>query len=161
MWDLIFSTANFYAFIAWFVLAFLPRREWSMQVLLIGGAGLLSLAYAVIITGFLSGTLDAGAGNGAPGNFSSITGVQAFFSSPGGLTLGWIHYLAVDLFVGLWIAQDADIRGVSRIIQVPILFATLMAGPLGLTIWLIIRQFRSAQPHSEPESGLANASMRA
>ena len=59
------------------------------------------------------------------------------------MTICWIHYLAFDLFVGLWIARDADAKGFSRFVQAPILLATFMAGPLGLFLWLAIREKRA------------------
>ena len=58
----------------------------------------------------------------------------------GGVTAGWTHYLAFDLFVGLWIARDGDAKGISRLVQAPVLLATFMAGPLGLLVWLILRE---------------------
>lgn len=70
----------------------------------------------------------------------SIGGLRALFMSDGGIVLGWTHYLAFDLFAGLWIARDADRRGVSRLGQLPFLFATLMAGPIGLISWLSSRR---------------------
>ena len=63
--------------------------------------------------------------------------------SDGGIVLGWTHYLAFDLFVGLWIARDADAKGFSRLVQLPILVLTLMAGPSGLLIWLLVRERRA------------------
>ena len=69
----------------------------------------------------------------------SISGLRALFMSDAGIVIGWTHYLAFDLFVGTWIARDADGRGVGRIVQVPFLFVTLMAGPIGLLAWLIVR----------------------
>ncbi|MEO0908687.1 MAG: abscisic acid-deficient protein Aba4 family protein [Pseudomonadota bacterium] len=66
--------------------------------------------------------------------------MRAIFSSDVGVVIGWTHYLAFDLFVGLWIARDADAKSISRLIQAPILLATLMAGPLGLFVWLIVRE---------------------
>ncbi len=57
--------------------------------------------------------------------------------------MGWVHYLAFDLFVGLWIARDADAKGFSRILQAPILAATFLAGPLGLFVWLLVREPRA------------------
>ena len=36
---------------------------------------------------------------------------------------------------------NADRRGINRIIQVPVLFFILMAGPLGLALYLLLRQF--------------------
>jgi hypothetical protein len=70
----------------------------------------------------------------------SVPGLRALFMSDGGIVLGWTHYLAFDLFTGLWIARDADRRGVSRGAQLPFLFATLMAGPIGLGAWLAARK---------------------
>ena len=66
--------------------------------------------------------------------------MRTLFGSDAGLTLGWTHYLAFDLFVGLWIARDADPKGISRIIQAPVLLATFLVGPVGLLVWLIVRE---------------------
>ena len=55
------------------------------------------------------------------------------------LLAGWIHYLAFDLFIGGWIAIEADKVGLSRIIQAPILVATFMFGPAGLALFLAMR----------------------
>ena len=63
--------------------------------------------------------------------------------SDGGVTVGWIHYLALDLFAGLWIAKDADQKGFSRLIQAPVLLLTFVAGPAGLLLWLVIRESRA------------------
>ena len=48
---------------------------------------------------------------------------------------GWVHYLAFDLFVGLWIAARADAMRLSLVVQAPILTATFMFGPLGLLLF--------------------------
>lgn len=76
-------------------------------------------------------------------DFGSIEGVRAIFASDAGVTIGWIHYLAFDLFVGLWIARDADAKGFSRFVQAPVLLATFLAGPLGLVVWLLLREKRA------------------
>jgi hypothetical protein len=101
------------------------------------GVGLLCLVYVVGLGGILSGLLPAGDGGA---DFSSIEGVRKIFASDAGVTIGWTHYLAFDLFVGIWIARDADAKGVSRFLQAPILLATFLAGPLGLLVWLIVRE---------------------
>ena len=69
--------------------------------------------------------------------------VARLFETREMLLAGWLHYLAFDLFVGLWIARDADAKGFSRLVQLPILFLTLMAGPIGLLIWLLVRERRA------------------
>ena len=69
---------------------------------------------------------------------------MAMFRSEAAIVVGWTHYLALDLFAGLWIARDADGRAVGRLVQVPFLLATFMAGPAGLFAWLIARLFLRA-----------------
>ena len=63
--------------------------------------------------------------------------------SDGGVTVGWIHYLALDLFAGLWIAKDADQKEFSRLVQAPVLLLTFVAGPAGLLLWLAVREGRA------------------
>ena len=139
MWDTVFGTANVLAMVMWAALILLPRWPALLAGVLYAGVGLLCLAYSVGLIGILTGTFDA-VGGEAPASFSSIEGVRGIFASDGGTTIGWIHYLAFDMFAGLWIARDADAKGFSRLLQAPILFATFMAGPLGLFLWLVIRE---------------------
>ena len=143
MWDTAFSLANLLALVMWAALILLPRWPALLSAVLYLGIGLLCLAYALGLIGILTGTLDAGGGQGAGMDFGSIEGVRGIFASDGGVTVGWIHYLAFDLFVGLWIARDADAKGFSRLVQAPVLLATFMAGPLGLLVWLGIREKRA------------------
>ena len=137
-WDAWFSMVNLLAMIAWVGLIALPRWPALLSGVLYLGVGLLCLIYAVGLIGVVSGLIPNPDGGGA--DFFSIAGVRAIFGSDAGVTIGWTHYLAFDLFVGLWIARDGDAKNISRLIQAPILFATLMAGPLGLGIWLLLRE---------------------
>jgi len=68
-------------------------------------------------------------------DFFSLPAVQRLFTSPEIALAGWIHYLAFDLFVGLWLADRGDAMGLSRWIQAPILAATFMFGPFGLLLF--------------------------
>ncbi|PZQ20600.1 MAG: DUF4281 domain-containing protein [Sphingopyxis macrogoltabida] len=141
-WDTIFQLANYWAIAAWIALAFLPRGPKILALILYLGVFLLCLAYTVLIAGFLSGGIDPG-GPGSGGDLTTLAGVMKLFDTPGGATLGWIHYLAFDLFAGLWIARDADQKGFGRIAQFPFLLLTLLAGPVGLFLWLIVRERRA------------------
>lgn len=148
-WEAIFGYANLYAMICWVVLAFVPARDRITEPLFYAGAGLLAASYALLIIAMLSGTIDGGPGaSGNAPDFTRISGVQALFASQGGATIGWIHYLAFDLFVGIWAARNADRRGIGRILQVPVLFFIFMAGPLGLTLYLVLRQFVGQRPEN-------------
>ena len=144
MWSIAFSAANILALVMWAALILLPRWPALLAAALYLGVGLLCAAYSLGLIGIVSGLLDP-VGGSASMDFGSIEGVRRIFASDGGVTVGWIHYLAFDLFVGIWIARDADAKGFSRLVQAPILLATFMAGPLGLFIWLVVRERRARE----------------
>lgn len=141
-WSAIFGAANILAMIAWAALILLPRWPALLSALLYLGVGLLCATYVFLLVGSLSGWLPPGnvVGEGGAVDFSTIEGVRSIFMSDLGVTVGWVHYLAFDLFVGLWIARDGDAKNVSRFVQAPILLATFLAGPLGLLVWLLVRE---------------------
>lgn len=137
-WDFVFGAVNLLALAGWVALIFLPRWPALLAAVLYLGVGLLCLIYATGLIGLVSGLIPNAGGGGA--DFSTIAGIRAIFATDAGVTIGWTHYLAFDLFVGLWIARDGDAKTISRFVQAPVLFATLMAGPLGLGIWLLLRE---------------------
>jgi hypothetical protein len=141
-WELIFKIANNGVLIFWVLLAFGPRGTIWLRGIFLGGTGLLALTYSVLIIGLMTGGFgDGGGGNGKDLDLGSLPWVMALFDTPGGTTIGWIHYLAFDLFVGIWIARNADRHAIGRIWQVPVLFLTLMFGPMGLLSYLLLRAF--------------------
>lgn len=139
-----FSLASTLAMAGWLVLVCLPR--WSTLIALVkfGLVGLLCVAYAALIMVFFFRI--------EGGGFGSISEVRQLFLSEGGLLAGWIHYLAFDLFVGLWIAEQADRAGISRLLQAPILVATFMFGPLGLLMFYATRGAQTLLPSATARS---------
>ena len=132
----LFSVANTTALVSWVVLILLPRMQILrrlVQVLAVGG---LCLAYAALIQLFFFSV--------PGGGFGTLTAVQRLFELPEVALAGWIHYLAFDLFVGLWIAQRADAQGLSRWLQAPVLAVTFMFGPIGLLLFGLLRFSRKA-----------------
>jgi hypothetical protein len=129
--DLIFAVASQAAMAGWAALVLLPRRPFVVTLLQTGLVGALSLTYAVLI--FIYFFRVEG------GGFGSIAEVRALFMSDPVLVAGWIHYLAFDLFVGIWIAGKADEIGLPRILQAPILLLTFLFGPAGLLVFLVTR----------------------
>ena len=61
------------------------------------------------------------------------------FSSPYALLAGWIHYLAFDLFTGAWEARDEAWLGISHWVVLPCLVLTFLFGPLGLSLYLLLK----------------------
>jgi hypothetical protein len=152
MWEQIFGAANLLAMLAWAVLILAPRREIVMRGLFFGPVLILALGYTTGLALVLTGIVPTGGG----ADFSTIEGVRSIFASDAGVTIGWAHYLTFDLFVGLWIARNADAHGLGdlkgRLIQAPILFFTFAAGPFGLALYLGLRGFflRSRSDHLIP-----------
>jgi hypothetical protein len=127
----LFGLANFAALASWIALAVLPRWPILIGALRFGAIGALALVYAVLISVYffrISG-----------GGFGSIVEVRALFQSDPMLVAGWIHYLAFDLFVGIWIARRADEAGIHRLVQVPLLALTFLFGPAGLLAFFLTR----------------------
>lgn len=126
-----FSLASTLAMIGWLALICLPRWPFLVSALRFGLIGLLSAAYVALIMVYFFRV--------EGGGFGSITEVRQLFLSDGGLLAGWIHYLAFDLFIGIWIAEQADRASISRVLQAPVLVATFMFGPLGLLMFYFTR----------------------
>lgn len=146
-WETIFGIANAWALFGRAVLAFAPKRPTVVPFVFFAGSVLLACLYAGLIIPLMAGWIsDGGPAGRPPAEFTSLAGVMALFDSPGGATIGWIHYLAFDLFVGIWISRNADAHKISRWLQVPILFFTLMAGPIGLLLYLGLRKFVGDKP---------------
>ncbi len=134
--ETIFNIANNGILVFWLLLIVAPRwRGTDILVHSAVGAGgdraHLYLADRNVV--FFGGALPAG------GNFSSLAGVMAFFTSPVAATAGWIHYLVFDLFIGAWQVRDAHARGIPHLAVVPCLVLTLLAGPVGLLLYLALR----------------------
>lgn len=135
-WPAIFSAVNAVALVLWLVLLVAPRRFGTIGLLRVAGVGVLCLFYVVLVGTAL--TVGFGDPAGPAPDFQSVAGVRAIFATDGGVVAGWTHYLALDLFAGLWIAEDADRRGIGRLVQVPVLILTFLAGPAGLFLHLLL-----------------------
>ena len=127
----VFSLASSTAMAGWLLLILAPR--WGALIAFIRFVliGALSLTYAVLVFVYFFRV--------EGGGFGSIAEVRALFMSDPVLVAGWVHYLAFDLFIGTWIAVEADKRGWNRLLQAPILVATFMFGPVGLLLFYITR----------------------
>jgi hypothetical protein len=132
--DRIFSLASGLAMLGWLLLVFAPLgRRW-----LVRGARILVATlcggYAVLLVHALT----AGPGAPAGAGFGTLDGVAALFSARGALLAGWVHYLAFDLFTGAWEVENAPNHGIAHWLVLPCLFFTLMAGPVGLLLYLLL-----------------------
>lgn len=134
----LFSLASTAALLGWLILALAPRRPVVFAALQYGLIGALALAYAVLAFAFFF--------RAEGGGFGSIGEVRALFQSDPALVAGWIHYLAFDLFVGLYIARESDALRLPRLLQAMLLLATFMFGPIGLLLFYGARAAASVEP---------------
>lgn len=138
--ELWFAYLNNLALAGWFVLALYPRRKtWVFPLTGLIIPSVMGLVYAVLFIPNIAGTNGAG--------YGSLEQVQALMNNPPLLLAGWVHYLAFDLAIGTFIAMQSDKIGLSRIIQIPLLFLTFMFGPIGLMAFVILQ---SVQKLSSP-----------
>ncbi|NBB49141.1 DUF4281 domain-containing protein [Rhizobium sp. CRIBSB] len=132
----VFSLASSTAMVGWLLLILAPRWGSVIAFIRFGLIGALSLTYAVLVFVYFFRV--------EGGGFGSIAEVRALFTSDPVLVAGWVHYLAFDLFIGTWIAIEADKRGYNRLLQAPMLVATFMFGPLGLLLFYLTRATEAA-----------------
>ncbi|MBF5044988.1 DUF4281 domain-containing protein [Aggregicoccus sp. 17bor-14] len=117
----------------WALMILLPRARLTERVMRAPWApALLALLYAVLVLPRAGALLPLLARPQLPP-------VAALLGTPEGATIGWVHFLAFDLFVGRWAYLDARERGVSPWLMAPVLLLTLMMGPLGLLAYLGLR----------------------
>lgn len=127
-----FSLANAVALVGWIILALAPIR----RTLAIGAARTIGVVLAVAYSALL---IRAITGGGFEGDLTTLAGLTEGFSRPEAVLVGWVHYLAFDLWVGAWAAEDAGRRGLPHWAVLPCLFFILMAGPFGLLLYLAAR----------------------
>ncbi len=132
--EALFKAANYVVIPFWLMLIVAPRWSWTRR--LVHGPVvvlLLTPIYAYMLFGY------APAPEGMA--FSTLYGVMIGFSAPQIVVAGWIHYLIFDLFIGAWETRDAQRRGVPHLLVVPCLIVTLMIGPVGLLLYVLVRFF--------------------
>jgi len=129
--ETIFSVANTTALFSWILIAAAPKWKFTRVVVVSGAIPiLLSAAYLVLVVTFFGS---------AEGGFGSLADVMRLFTNEWAVLAGWIHYLAFDLFVGIWEVRDAEEQGISHWFLIPCLFFTFMLGPIGLLMYTGLR----------------------
>lgn len=127
-----FSLVNTVILLPWLLMLIAPNWQWTkkliysyvFQILL----GILYLVWFLMN----SGDFDFNA-------FSEIELLAGAFANPQLAFIGWIHYLAFDLFVGAWILKDGQEHKIAHWKLIPCLLFSFMMGPIGLLMYFGIR----------------------
>ena len=130
--EAIFSLSGLLVMPFWALMIFLPHWRWTRRILrsplvilppaLLYGA--LALPRLVEVVPAVSS--------------HTLAGITALLGTPTGATIAWAHFLAFDLFVGRWAYLDGHKRGIGALLMAPVLFLTLMLGPLGFLLYLVL-----------------------
>ena len=123
----------------WFVLVFFPQSKiCKIFTISIFPILIFSMIYCYVIY------LIFQTGYDFLNNFKLYLGIKELlnlFSDSSFLILFWIHFLSINLFCGGWIVNDYQKFGISKILIFFPLIITYFVGPLGISIYWIIRIF--------------------
>jgi hypothetical protein len=123
----------------WALMILLPRWRWTERIMrspFVSAAP--ALLYAALVLPRLGAIWPAIAR-------PTLPGIATLLGSPEGATIAWVHFLAFDLFIGRWIFLESQERRLSALLTAPVLFLTLMLGPLGFLIYLVLRAVASSR----------------
>lgn len=138
MTTLLFNLCNSLILLAWGTIIFFPKQKLSNVLMDYPWVPLgLSVFYLyfIIISG---GLMEV--------DFSSLEGIVSLFkkATAESAAAGWLHYLAFDFWVGVWIVKHSRKLEIShKIIVFPMLF-TFMLGPTGILVYSFILLGRKA-----------------
>ena len=73
--------------------------------------------------------------------YLSLDNLYAVFATETFLLIFWIHFLALNLFLGCWVSRDAIKYNISRgLVFIPLILI-YFTGPLGLVLYSLFRIF--------------------
>ena len=137
--EMLYLWVNFGVLPFWLILIFFPQSHLCkyfvtsiFPIILLGGAYIFMLyqSYIDVYDFDKNFTLYLG-----------IAELSELFSDTTFLMMFWIHFVAINLFVGGWILKDSQKFGVNRYLLGVPLIITYLIGPLGLFIYWFIRLF--------------------
>jgi len=135
--EVIYLWGNLIVLPLWLLLIFLPSSNLS-KVLINSITIPLLFSIAYIYVGYQIFLLEIPIYN-AFNLYQGIDELYALFADEGFLLIFWLHFLAINLFVGSWMARDGVRNNIAKkIIFIPLIF-TYFAGPVGLLLYWIIR----------------------
>ena len=73
--------------------------------------------------------------------YRGLEDLYSMFSSESFLLIFWLHFLAISLFLGAWIARDSQRYMIPKFFVITSLILTYFTGPVGLLIYWFIRIF--------------------
>ena len=129
----LFALANAVPLLGWLALCCAPLARSRLVALARVVAVVLAVGYGVMVVAALL------RGGGRLPDLTTLPGLAQAFSDPHVMLIGWVHYLAFDLWTGAWEIEEAGARGLPHWAVLPCLALTFLAGPIGLVAFLALR----------------------
>ena len=134
----IYLIANWGVIPFWLLLIVFPNHNitnffvQSVIIPLLLGGAYVYLSYNIYLNGNILGGFEL---------YNGLDGLYSMFANEALLLIFWLHFLAISLFTGSWIARDARKFFIPKVITAPSLILTYFTGPVGLVIYWFIRIF--------------------
>lgn len=135
----IFSFANSFVLLGWILLIFLPKWKHTQTIILNGIILLFSILYAYLLFKDIETFSLA--------SFSTLANVKVLFQNDNAVAVGWLHYLAFDLFVGAYIVKKSQELQISRWLYTLPLPFIFMFGPVDYLLFFIIKTIKTQSLH--------------
>ena len=123
----------------WFIIIFFPQSQLCKYLATsIFPIFLLSAVYIFVFYKFYLNSYDF------LGNFNLYLGIDYIadlFEDNFYLSLFWIHFVSINLFVGGWILKDSQKFFINKFLIAFPLIITYLIGPIGLFVYWVIRIF--------------------
>jgi len=136
--EYIYLFANWGVVPFWLLLIFVPNHTitrffcYSVIPFFLLGLSYIFVSYQI----FLDGNILEGFKL-----YRSLNGLDEIYANESFRLIFWLHFLAVSLFAGAWIAGDCIRYMVPKIFSIPCIAITYFAGPVGIIIYWLIRIF--------------------
>ena len=125
----------------WFVLIVFPNSQiCRVFITSVFPIIILSLAYTFLLYTVYIGGYDFLEGFKL---YLGLNEISNLFEDQYFLILFWAHFLAMNLFCGSWIVKDSQKFGINKVLLSLPLIITYFIGPIGLTLYWMIRIFYS------------------
>ena len=150
--DILFWFSSLYILPFWLMMWFAPTHERTAALMRNEWVYLAPLAAAYTIA-VLPNLLDIFIQLGSDMPTPDI--VVGLFSEREVILIGWLHYLAFDLFVGRWTWQRLVATQKPIYISMPVLVLSMMVAPLGALLGLLVtREYNEDGADTTQRNGL-------
>ena len=73
--------------------------------------------------------------------YQSLDDLYTLFANESFLVVFWLHFLAINLFLGSWVSRDSVKYNVPKAILLISMLLIYFSGPLGLVFYWLFRVF--------------------